>query len=58
MHHLAKTIGKLSTFQHIINLITIYLTLTPTSFLKESCLPIDSAAPARRSGFSRAHVEK
>ena len=31
-------IGKLSTLQHIINLITISLTLTPTSFLKETCL--------------------
>ena len=29
-------IGKLSTLQHIINLITIWLTLTPTSFLKET----------------------
>ena len=39
-------IGKLSTLQHIINLITIWLTLTPTSFLKETCLgdrsPMDS----------------
>ena len=33
----SQHIGKLSTLQHIINLITIQLTLTPTSFLKETC---------------------
>ena len=37
MHHLTKHMGKLSTLQHIINLITFWLTLTPTSFLKETC---------------------
>ena len=36
MHHLTKHMGKLSTLQHIINLITFWLTLTPTSFLKET----------------------
>ena len=45
MHHLTKHIGKLSTLQHFINLITIQLTLTATSFLKETCFCFTSIGP-------------